>query len=708
MLGKQVFRSLLCASAAVVSTCFAVDMPTQSAAAPATPAPSIPQISQPVQPTVVKQVPPTTEPSSAPNVIQPTASAQMWNLKNADIRAVIQTISILTGKNFVVDPRVSGKITLISQKPLTPDEMYQVFLSMLQLLQYAAVPSGNVIKIVPAMDATALSRQLATSAHPGKGDEIVVRVVPINHVSATELVPVLRPLMTQSGSVTAYLPSNTLILAGSASSVSRIVAVIHQMDSVKANQIAVVPVHYGDAKKIAAIIQHLQSGSAAQGNVGHVTLVADEEDNTILVNANASNQLLMRNLIHQLDKKGSSGDDTRVVTLNYLSAKKLAPILAKVAKGISATQTAAGAKGAPVAASTAGDEGAGVVSIQAEDNNNAIIMHGSTKMLNSLTRVIHRLDVRPKEVLVEAIIVKVGENLLNKLGVVWGVPDDSASGVIAGSAVVSSHSLFPFQVNGQGIGLLPSGNLTALLHMFKSNGSSDVLATPSVVVLNNQKAAIDDGKNVGLANRSYQGASATTTGVPGQNEVTPFNTIERQDVTLSLAVVPHISPNHMIRMELKQRDDSVDSTASVTSGSDNPTINTSKIETSVLVKSGDVLVLGGLIQNEQEKTQEKLPILGDLPVIGNLFKYNTHKLEKTCLMVFIRPVIMSGHTAQAQTLHRYAYLRQEEMNVESDRPVKQIMPRLPQIQSSGVALPPPLKTVQLPMPNATVTTGSIH
>lgn len=656
-------RSLLLVAVAAVSTCFAA-----SAA---------------ISPVTANQ-----------NVTQSAvAGEQVWNLKNADIRAVIQTISILTGKNFIVDPRVHGNVTLVSQKPMTTDELYQAFLSMLQLLQFSAVPAGNVVKIVPSMNANALSSQFATNANPGVGDEIVVRIVPINHVSATELVPVLRPLMSQSGTVTAYMPSNAIILAGTASNIQRLVDVINQMDSASMSQITVVHLEHANAKKVVSIIHALQTGSASQGGVSNATLAADEENNSILISANAANQAVMRHLIHDLDRRSANSDDTRVVSLNYLSAKKLAPILSKVAQGISASETAAEPGGNTAGASDSSSN----VSIQAEENNNAVILHAPTAMMHSLMRVIHRLDVRPHEVLVEAVIVKVNESLLNKLGIVWGTSDGSGTASGGQSANIASNNAFSFKINDRGgIGFLPDGNIVALLQALKQDGTSDVLSTPSVVVLNNQKASIDDGQNLGVANRSYQGVSPT----PGAtaNIIAPYNTIERQDVTLSLAVTPHISPNNMIQLDLLQKDDSVASDSSSTL--DNPTINTSKIQTSVLVKSGDILVLGGLMSNEQEKSKQKLPILGSLPILGHLFRYDTHRMQKTSLMVFIRPIIMSKKSANKQTMNRYNYVRQQQIEMQTQHVAQQDhLPMLPRLNNlSAVSLPQPTSTFKLPMP----------
>lgn len=610
----------------------------------------------------------------------PARDAQIWNLKNADIRAVIQTVSIITQKNFIIDPRVQGKVTLVSQKPMTPDELYQAFLSMLQLLQYAAIPAGNVIKIVPAMDANGLTSSIATRKQPGLGDEIVVRIVPVNHVSATELVPVLRPLISQTGSVTAYLPANTIILAGSASNIARIVQVIHQMDSVNANQISVVHLKHASAKKVVSIIHALQTGAISQGGVVNATLAADEDNNSILINANAANQLLMRQLIRHLDSQSATQNDTRVVTLNYLSAKKLAPILSKVAQS---EMTSDGKN-------TAGASFTNESSIQSEENNNAIIIHAPTEVMQSLLHVIQKLDARPQEVLVEAIIVKVNENLLNKLGIVWGTSDGNATAGAKGSPTIASANTIALGMNTHSVGFLPDGNLIALLHALKEDGSSDVLSTPSVVVLNNQKAVIDDGQNVGVANRSYQGVSPTSGAT--NNIIAPYNTIERQDVTLSLQVTPHISPNRMIQLELMQKDDSLASEEDALT--DNPTLNTSQIKTAVLVKSGDVLVLGGLMSNEQEKNKQKIPILGDLPLIGRLFRYDTHKMEKTSLMVFIRPIILSKKLASTQTLNRYNAIRHQQMTLLTQRVVDQDhLPILPQFHAHKLlVLPKPVNT----------------
>lgn len=645
-----------------------------------------------------------------PTPTQSTQSAQqgpqVWNLKDADIRAVIQTMAILTGKSFIIDPQVQGRVTLVSHKPMSTDEMYQVFLSMLRMLNFSAVPSaGGVIKVIPSQNANIYSRQIATDQNPGQGAEVVVRVLPLNNVSATELVPVIRPLMSETASVTAYMPSNALILAGTASNISRMVALIRQMDESNINQIKIVHLQYANATKVVSVIRSLQNANASQGRVSNVALSADENGNNILISANAANQLLVNHLIQELDQKGSDGDDTVVVKLNYLTAKELAPILSKVAQGISESDAAAGKTTGAASATTGGSAN---ISVQAENTNNAIIIHAPRALMNGLMRVVKRLDIRPQEVLVEAIIVKVNESVLNKLGIVWGAVNsdnsiggtDSTTDTDGNVTSTPPDNSFQFKINSKGVGFLPTGSLGMILHLLKTNGSSDVLSTPSVVVLNNQKASIDDGQNVGLANRSYQGVAATPT--TGNTSATPFNTIERQNVTLSLEVTPHISPNNMIRMELLQKDDSLAASSS-SDDPDNPTLNTSSIKTSVLVRSGDILVLGGLISNEQDKQKQKIPVLGDIPVLGHLFQYNTHTIDKKSLMVFIRPIVMDRGNALKQTQHRYRYIRQEQVNMAMNSVVDKGLPMLPKLDRHGpVHLQSPVSGAYLPSPETTV------
>ena len=640
---------------------------------------------------------------------------QMWNLQDADIRAVIQIISRLTGKNFIIDPRVQGKITVISNRPISVNEMYRVFLSMLQVLNYAAIPSGNIIKIVPSMQAKEYGGVLSSAKNPGHGDQVVVRVVPVNNISATQLVPVLRPLMEEWGNISAYDPSNTLILAGSASNINRIVSIVHRMDQKNANNIQVVQLKYANAKKLVSVVNALQTADRTQGKVSNVSLVADEENNTILVSGNTLNRQQTYQLIQKLDTRDANGGiDTVVLHLNYLKAKTLPPILTKVAHGKVEQQNQ---KSGKTSTFGVGGSSSSNISIQAENNDNAIIISAPTAMVRNLQGIVKELDVQPQQVLVQAIIVEMDENLVNQLGIQWGLTDSSGnfqSGTISGGVSYGNqqsnqsnqynqsgfdqgdngyNNSVPttFMGNGSGgMGFIANGNLSVVIHALNRSPSTNVLSTPSIVVLNNQKASISDGQNVGIMNRSYEG---TGSAMPGGNSTLPFNTFQRKDVTLSLNVTPQITPNGVVSMKIDQQNNQL--AADATSSPDNPTINTTKIKTNVLVNSGDILVLGGLIKNSDEEGEEKVPILGDIPILGNLFRYKTKNKEKKDLMVFIRPVILhSRKDIKSQTMKDYNYMRYQELRKRAG--LKMDMGDQPLLPSRGkpnlVSLPPPFPT----------------
>lgn len=615
---------------------------------------------------------------------------RMWNLQDADIRAVIHLISQLTGKNFIVDPRVRGKITVISSKPMPVDELYQVFLSMLQVLNYAAIPSGGAIKIVPAMQAKEYGGTLKTKKYPGLGDEVVARIVPVNNISAARLVPVLRPLMQSWDSISAYDPSNTLILSGTASNVKRLVSIIHSMDQKNSNTIQVVRLKYANAKKLVSVIETLQTSNRRQGKISNVSLAADEENNKILVSGNAANRFKMATLIKKLDTSNTNGNsNTVVITLKYLNAKKLAPILTKIARGRFAEQQKG--KGAASSFGIGGALGSdNGISIQAEEDNNDIIINAPKAMIQNLKHVVRELDIRPKQVLVQAIIVRVDENVVKQLGIQWGTTNPDH-----GDEEVITATNFP-----AGIGFIPNGDLRVLIQALLTQSSTDVLATPSVLVLNNRSATISDGKNVGIINRQYEGTGSTVS----NDSTLPFNTFERQDVTLQLKVTPHITPDNTVALKIDQQNNSLE--ADSMSSPDNPTIDTSKIKTSVLVNSGDILVLGGLISNDDKSSENKIPILGDIPILGLLFRYKNHAIEKKNLMVFIRPIILRNQMeSRHETRDRYNYMRYQEWLKKVGLPLNTGQPLLPAIDETHlVRLPPPpfsTEEVQLPSPFAT-------
>lgn len=615
---------------------------------------------------------------------------QIWNLKNADIRAIIQTVSLMTGKNFIVDPRVQGKITFISHTPMSANELYRAFLSMLQLLNFSAVQSGRIIKIVPSVDANSINNALATRTQPGNGDELVVRIIPIVNVSAVQLLPALRPLMPEWSSITAYSPSNSLILASTAANINRLAAMITQMDNANTNETAIVTLQHANAANIVNTLNSLENSDRALGKIDNFSIAADKVSNSILVSGNIQNINMLETLIHQIDQQTNinSATNAQVIYLNYLSAKKLAPVLTKL---LSQPVTAA---------NNSTNDAPENISIQAEpDNDNALLVQAPRHIMSEITDIIHSLDTKPQQVLVEAIIVKVDESLINQLGVVWGSVNSSGQSTVpVGGDVSSTDNTIAAQLTG-GVGFIAGGNLQALAAALHSHGSTNILSTPSVVVLNGQKATISDGQNVGLVNREYDSSNAGSTNATtgNQDAGVPFNTVERTDVTLSLTVTPEVSPNNMLRLIINQKDDSLDNTSTAAASSGNPIIDTSKITTNVLVRSGDILVLGGLIDHEADKQESKIPILGSIPLLGHLFTYNNHNVQKTDLMVFLKPIILSNNLiSRDQTMERYHYLRRQEIHAGADLALSpNDAPMLPNKGPDE-----PLKT--LPLPAATL------
>ncbi len=631
---------------------------------------------------------------------QQILSQQVWNLKNADIRAIIQTVSLITGKTFIIDPRVQGQVTFISQHAMSVSELYNAFLSMLQVLNYSAVPNGSVVKIVPSVDANAMNATVASQFNPGAGDELVVRIVPINNVSAIQLIPVLRPLMPQWSSITAYSPSNALILASTASNISQLIKLIQKMDSQSENATSIVTLKRANAADIVDVINKLQSSDRALGKTPNVSVAADSLSNSILISGNLSNIYTTKVLIEQMDSRASSNPNvSRVVYLNYLSAKKLAPVLNKVAIG-----QATDAK-----AKLGSNDGGGAitpdntVSVQAEpDNDNSLIIRAPADVMAQLLSIIQHLDVKPQQVLVEAVIVKMNENLLNQLGIVWGTalngngsPD--AAGIVSPSINPTPNSTVALKLAPGGVGFLQNSSLQALIHALNSDGSTDILSTPSIVVLDGQKATISDGQNVGLVNRQYDNSNAT--GINGDQSLgVPFNTIQRTDVTLSLTVTPSISPNHTLRLNILQKDDSLATDlTNADPNNSNPVIDTSQITTNVLVHSGDILVLGGLIDHEAKKQNEKVPVLGSIPLLGRLFRYTNHDVEKKDLMVFLKPVIINtDFERNKQTMSRYHYIRKEMIATKAGATITpNDAPILPNIDNGR-----PLPATMLPEPSA--------
>lgn len=611
---------------------------------------------------------------------QPQSTSRLWNLQDADILSVINEVSQETGKNFIVDPRVNGKISLISSKPIKQNEVYQVFLSVLGLLGYSAIPSGNVIKIVPNMESAEQATATASKRAPGHGDEVVVRVFPLENVSASQLIPVLRPMLPQWSNISAYTPGNVLIVLGRAANLERIHHIIQDVDKASTSGIQIIPLQHASATQVANVLNNLQAAAKGAGESTLVSIATDERSNSILLGGPKAMRLKMRVLISQLDSPSSTpSGNTEVIYLRYLEAKTFAPLLGKIAQNIIGKDTGArfdasnainvqtnggGAGGA----STTKEISATSTIIQAEPNSNAVIVTAPPALMQAIKTVIAKLDIRPKQVLVEAIIAEVDESNLTNLGIQWG--SVTPTGDVATGATGSSVTSFP-QFGAGVVGIIPYVRIQAILSILRNQNGVDILSTPSVVVLDNQKATIEVGQDIPELTGQY-----STTGTTGT--VTPFQTIGRKKVTLKLDVTPQINLGHSVRIKLNLKNDTLQNPQSPGL---TPLINTSNIQNSVIINSEDVLVLGGLISNTNNESINKVPILSSIPFVGPIFEQKTSNQQKRNLMVFIKPIIMRDNEDASSITHvKYEAVRNiqanyiDEISTIGDKPIHNKLP----------------------------------
>ncbi|MDF1758829.1 MAG: GspD family T2SS secretin variant LspD [Legionellaceae bacterium] len=619
------------------------------------------------------------------------AASKVWNLRNADIKAVIAEVSRITGKNFVVDPKVQGKISIVSSSAITDKELYQVFLSMLQISGFAAIPSGNIIKIVPNSDArTIASQEINSIPNSGVVDEMLVQVIPIKYVPAEQLVPVLRPLMPQWSSVTAYGPSNMLILSGRSSNIRQLSKIIRQVDNSSSNGIDIVPLEHALAMDVANTLKDLVKSQMGANQRNQSVLSADDRSNSILISGSKTDRLRLRLLISQLDSEttNSTNSNTQVIYLHYLRAEDLVPILAGIAQASfsGVVGTTIGSITRPVLDSTnpassmaslapgsnnpapnalpnpnetntnpdnisgANTQSEGstkpTVQIIAEPNTNSIIINAPATLIRTLKNVISQLDIKPAQLLIEGLVAEINESDFKDLGVEWGAIDQKtkdSSTFRPGFAILNSKtSISQFQ-----------SQIYALAKQKKAN----ILSTPSVVVLDNRQAKILIGKQVSVAATSYPNNAGGTT------SASPFTTFDRVNVALHLYVRPQITRGDGIQMQIDQGNDTLD-TINIVDPGVTPTFNISAIVTSVHVESGDIIVLGGLAQDSLSNDNNNLPILGEIPGIGRLFQRKIVNREKKVLMVFIRPHILKTEKQGLEvTGSKYNHLRMDQIDI---------------------------------------------
>jgi len=647
------------------------------------------------------------------------AEPMTLNMKDADITAFIGTVSQLTGKNFIVDPRVKGKITVISSHDMDEKQIYQVFLSVLEVHGFAAVPAGSVIKIIPQANARQEAIPTMSEDHPTQdGDEYVTQVLSLQNVSAAQLVPILRPLVPQQGHLVAYPPGNILIITDEAANIRRLTKIISRIDVPNSDEIEIIPLQHASATEVVRILTTLEQARSQErgqpripGGGGGSLLIADERTNSILMGGDKSDRLRLRAVITQLDTPMESGGNIHVVYLNYAKAKDLVTVL----QGIATSSKAKGKAPAPPS-----QEG---VSIQADESTNSLVISAPPDLFRSLLAVIHQLDVRRVQVYVEATIAEVSNNIARELGVQWAAGNPEGAGTLAVSNLATSGGLSIGQAaagvasGASALANLPQGltfgagkiakgmfDYAALVRILSGDSDTNILSTPSLVTMDNEEAEIVVGQNIPIVTGSF-----TTTGSTGSVN-NPFQTINREDVGLTLKVKPQINEGNAVKMDIDQEVSSIAPTPAGVTASDIIT-NKRSIKTSVLVESGQIIVLGGLIQNDLKQSQQKVPLLGDIPILGYLFRYTNTTKDKTNLMVFIHPVILRDAADNMRiTGGKYDYIRAQQAMLrergihlvpDEDSPVAPPLNdylALPPPFDDGSQAPPPMKQGDVPSP----------
>lgn len=612
------------------------------------------------------------------------------NLKDADIRALISTVSKFTGKNFIIDPRVKAKVTVISAHTLTPEAVYEVFLSVLQVHGYAAVPTGSVIKIVPEVNAKQGPLPLSDNKGSFPLDELITKIIRLDHVPASQLVPILRPLVPQQGHLAAYNPTNTLIITDHAGNIQRLQKIIKGVDRPDSDELEIIPLKHASASELVRILNSLNAGGSVKDASKKIKLAADDRTNSILVTGDRSSRLRIRTTITYLDTPLEDGSgNTHVIYLKYAKAENLVKILTGL-KDQGAKKSVVKGKAAPVRATTGSVISQNAI-IQADEDTNALIITADPNTIKNLKAVIRQLDIRRAQVLVEAIIAEITTNNNKEVGVgiaVDGTTRDSGALPAGISNFAGVGDLLLSVATGTAPTTLPSGlsfglggdngsgiRYGALLRALQTDQNTNILSTPNIVTLDNEEAELIVGQNLPFVTGSFTGTGSTDP----QN---PFQTVERQDVGLTLKVTPQINEGDTVQMVIEQE------VSSVIPGTFEQGIATRKrsIKTTVLVDDGGILILGGLIADEVSDTESKVPLLGDIPIIGFLFRTQNTTKNKQNLMVFLRPTILRDHKDAAfVTNEKYSHLRGVESGAYNQEDgsfglLPDAAPRLPPIE----------------------------
>ncbi len=591
------------------------------------------------------------------------AQEQTWRMtaKNADIHEFVAQVAEITGKTFVIDPRLKGSVTVISDTPMDKEGVYALFLSVLRLHNFTAVPSGNVVRI--QQNATGKQTPGAQGALENVApEELVTRVITAQNVDSAELVKILRPLIPQYGHIASVAEPNVVIISDHADNIIRLKKYIEQIDVSDEEDVVMVPLKEAWVGTVVAILEKVapeQIGRNAKGPQ-RVQIIANERNNSLVLRGKPRPIAEVLKIVDKLDQPATTTDATQVLLLRYADAVNVANILGGILTGRAAGQ----------------EEGSQETSIQADETLNAIVVRADPGSMAEIIDIVKKLDVRRSQVLIEAAIVEMTIDDTLDLGVEMAavdrsgetvpfvttttqgvissllssiVDDDDEIDVLTPLANASSPTLAAAKIDADGV------SFAAVITALATNSSANLLSTPSILTLDNQEAHILVGREV-----PFRTGSFTTTGDGTSN---PFTTVQREDVGVELTVTPHVHDDSAVRLDVSQQITNV--LATPVGGSAFADVVTSKrtIETTILAEDRQTIVLGGLIQDDINESESRVPLLGSIPVLGNLFKSRSKSNSKTNLLVFLKPtVIRTKDDAKAATEDKYNAVWETEIN----------------------------------------------
>lgn len=602
------------------------------------------------------------------------------NFQETDIRVVTESVMAITGRNVILDPRITGRVTLFSNTPVTPEGFYELYLAALQVHGFVASESGNVVRVVP----DAAARQLPTD-DSNIDDAFVTRTIAVDNVGAAQLVPILRPLIAQIAHFAAHPESNMLVISDRAGNVNRIVNIIRRMDVAGRNDFEFIRLENASAGDVVNTLTSLAQTAQAAAGAPAAQFVADPRTNSIVLSGTESARLRYRAVIVHLDTPIEGGAASDVRYLQYADAEELATALTAQFGGQVATEGAAAIPGA---------EG---VTIWSHAGTNALVINAPPKIKQDIMSIIDQIDIRRAQVQVDAIIVELSEEKEAELGITW-VTDGSRDDEFIGITNFGSSGVVPLATAAAGdtpsAAAIPQGltvglgritdtgtSWAAILSALRGDANTNIVSTPTILAMDNEQAEISVGQEVPFLTGQFTNTGAAT------GAVNPFQTVQREEVGTSLTITPQINDGSGVILTIEQESSSI---AQGASGAVDIVTNKRSIATSVFVEDQQVLVLGGLIDDSLLQGEQRVPILGRIPGLGWLFKARTTDRIRRNLFVFIRPTILrEGIDADATTSTKYNYIRELQL-LEAENPVplmrgetQPVIPELMQIPRNG-------------------------